>query len=598
MSFGKSFLASLLAFIVGIIVVFFLFFLVIGIIVAASGSQDTVEVKSDTILHIKLNSQIVENAAVDPLDFDFSKLVPLPGVNVNTKMGMYQIIENINYAAQDDNIKGIYLNTSGFVATNWANLSSIREALQTVKDSGKFIYAYAEVYSENTYYLASVADSIFLPKEGIIEHNGFVSNPEFYAGLLEKLEVEPKIFRVGTFKSAVEPYIRKDMSEESRLQSQVLLNTFWDIYAKDITQSRDLTLDQLNELTENFVFGKGEDALELGLIDQVASSSDMRAKLNRALGKSDEELNEKPRLLPLKSYMRASKEVGEYTRDRIAVIFVDGIIQMGQSSDGVAGSTTIVNELRKARNDDNIKAAVLRVNSPGGVLLAADLMHEEIELFSQEKPIICSMGNLAASGGYYIAAPCDTIFAQPNTITGSIGIFGVLFNAQDLFNNKLGITFDEVQTHPYANIGNPVHPMTAAEQQIFQRNVEEGYGTFIDVVQKGRNFPDSASVDKIGQGRVWPGQQALELNLVDVMGDLEDAMAYAAQRAGLEAYRVRLLPQSKSPFEELMESMNDPYAMFVQHSELKPYIERLRQLQRYIPQSGVYALMPYTWEIH
>ncbi len=594
MSFGKSFLASLLAFFVGLALLFFLFFVVIGIVVSSSSQQEKVNVKSNTILHVKLNSPIVENASTEPLDFDFGQFLPFPATGL-TNMGLYQIIDNLEYAAKDDNIAGIFLNMAGAVNANWGNLTAIRDALEAVKDSGKFIYAYSEAYTENSYYLASVADSIFLPSEGIVEHNGFLTTPAFFAGLLEKLEVNPQIFRVGTFKSAIEPYIRKEMSEESRLQSQVLLNDFWEEYAERVAPLRNMTPEKLGQLNESFVFGKGNKALSAGLIDGIVSGTNMRKILNRAVGKED--LNEKPPLLSLKKYMRAVKDRGEYTRDRVAVVVVDGVIQPGKSTDGVAGSSTIVNELRKARTDDHVKAVVLRINSPGGVLLSADLIKKELELLLEVKPVVASMGDVAASGGYYIAAPCDTIFAQSNTITGSIGVFIIMFNTEDLFGEKLGVTYDEVETHAYSGLLNPNRPMSEAEKQLFQSFTEEAYSDFVEIVRSGRNFPDSASVDEIAQGRIWSGKRALELGLVDVIGDLNDAIDYAAQRAGLENYRVRLLPQPKSPLDELLESMQDPYAMLKADPELQREFEMLMKFRKYIPKSGVYALMPYEWEI-
>ncbi len=594
MSFGKSFLASLLAFFVALVLLFFFFFIIIGVIISTSGNQDKVEVKPHTILHIKLNSPIVENASPEQLDFDFGKFLPFPGAAV-TNMGLYQIIDNIEYAAKDDNIEGIFLNLAGGVNANWANLTSIREALQVVQDSGKFIYAYSEIYTENAYYLASVADSIFMPQEGIMEHNGFVSIPMFYAGLLEKLEIKPRIFRVGTYKSAIEPYTRKDMSEESREQSQVLMNDFWEEYAQRVALSRGMTPEELDQLSEKFVFGKGTNAVAVGLVDKTVGSSEMQQILNRAMGNSD--LEKKLRLLSLKKYMNAVKDRGDYTRDRIAVVIVDGIIQPGSSTDGVAGSSTIVKELREARKDDNVKAVVLRINSPGGVMLSADLMKEELELLKQEKPVVASMGDVAASGGYYIAAPCDTIFAQPNTITGSIGVFAIMFGTGDFLGNKLGITFDEVETHESSGIFNSNKPMSEAEKALIQNFTAQSYGDFVEIVRSNRGYPDSLAVDKLAQGRVWSGKRALELGLVDVMGDLNDAIAYAAQRAGLENYRVRLLPQPKSPLDELLESMRDPYAMLKSDPTLQQEVKTFMEFRKYIPQSGLYALMPYEWEI-
>ncbi len=600
MSFGKSFLASLLAFLVGAVLLVFLFFIVISGIIAVMGNPDPVDVKETTVLHMQLNKQIVENARVDEPEFDFGDSFGggLPGLEVSSgKMGMYQILQNIEQAAEDERIKGIYLNLQGGVSTGWANLSAIRKALEEFKESGKFIYAYSEIYSEPTYYLASVADSVFMPNEGILEHNGFGGVPMFYKGLFDKLELEPKIFKVGTFKSATEQYTEKKMSEASKLQTQVYIDQFWGEYRDAVAKSRNIDADKLDDLANTFLMGKASEAKEAGFVDVVAIASDMRPILNRALGVEDEQ-KEIP-FLSFKKYLQAKKGSVPSSRNRVAVIFAEGTMMPGKSSDGVMGSKTIVAELRKARHDDKIKAVVLRVNSGGGAILAADNIREEIKLLKAEgKPIIASMGNVAASGGYYISAPCDKIFAQSNTITGSIGIFGLWMETGNFFSEKLGLTFDEVSTHKSANFGNPNRPMTEAEEAFMQRFINEGYSTFINVVKEGRDFPDSASVDKIAQGRVWTGSKAKELGLVDEMGELNDAIAAAAEAAELEDYKVRLLPAAKSPFEEIMKSFTGQGKIQIEIDHpLKKELDLLEKLKRTFPGSGVYAMMPYEMEI-
>ncbi|MEM6632059.1 MAG: signal peptide peptidase SppA [Bacteroidota bacterium] len=600
MTFGKSFLASLLAFLVGAVLFAFLFFIIISAFIAAAGSSDPIAVKDNTILHLQLNKSIVENARVDEPDFDFGNSVPMPipGLAVSSgKMGLYQILMNIRQATEDERIKGMYLNLQTAVPTGWANLTAIREALQEFKDAGKFIYAYSELYTENSYYLASVADSIFMPAEGILEHNGIGGIPEFYSGLFEKVGVKPKVFKVGTFKSATEQYTEKKMSDSSRYQTQVYLDEFWDIYKDAVAESRNMSPSEVDALAESFIFGKGDKALKDGFIDGIAIASNLRPIFNRAIG--EEDLEKAVPFLSFKKYMQAKKEgTGNSSRNRIAVIFAEGTITSGKSSDGTMGSATIVQELRKARHDDKIKAVVLRVNSPGGSIIASDIMAKEIELLKAAgKPIIASMGSVAASGGYYISAPCDKIYAQPNTITGSIGIFGIMLNTEELFTENLGISFDEVATHKYTNIGVPVRPMSDAESAFIQANVNDGYSTFIHLVRENRNFPDSASVDKIAQGRVWTGQDALGLGLVDEMGQLDDAIEAAAEAAELEDYKVKLLPAAKSPFEEIMKSLTGQGSLKIEVDHpLKKELEKLEKLKRAIPSSGVYALMPYVME--
>jgi protease-4 len=412
----------------------------------------------------------------------------------------------------------------------------------------------------------------------------------FYLGLFEKLELQPEVFRVGTFKSAVEPYLRKDMSEASKMQTKAYLDDLWKVYGEEVAISRSIPFPKLNQLTNESIISKASAAKKNGLIDLVAYESEVFTKLKAAVDKTADEEQE---LLSFRKYMRVP---GKYTssRDRIAVIFAEGAIQSGKSQEGVIGSETVVNQLRKARKDKKVKAVVFRINSPGGSALASDVIADEVKLLKAEKPVIASFGDVAASGGYYIAAPCDKIFAQENTITGSIGIFGLWMNVRKAAEDKLGLTFDAVETHEHANFGDPTFPMTPAEKAFMQRNVEQGYSSFIEVVKNGRGFADSTAVDAIAQGRVWSGMAAKERNLVDEFGDLEDALAYAAKEIGVEDYRIQLMQPNLNPFEEIMEDLlQGQLAKDPLYEELEP----LRELKRRFPKNGIYALMPYDLRI-
>ena len=587
-----SFLGVLLAFLIGLPV---LLLIVGGIVSSIGNSQEKVVVKANTVLKVNLSGQIVENAPKEPVDFNFDKIMPFPGAAGTSKLGLFQVIESIENAKEDDNIKGIYLTLPIAVNGPWASLKSIRDALVDFKTSGKFIYAYSEIYTENAYYLASTADKVYLPPTGMMEFNGFVASPMFYTGMFEKIDLKPEIFRVGTFKSAVEPYFLKKMSDANRMQTQKYMDDLWQVFIDDIATSRGTSPENLNQTAVSFIFGDGEKAHKAGLIDQTAYEESVFTDLREQVGlDEDEDIN----FLSLKKYMKVPGK-GKYSSDKIAVVFAEGNINSGESSDGSMGSETVIKALRKVRKDKKVKAVVFRVNSRGGSALASDMIAEEIRLLAEEKPVIASMGDYAASGGYYISAPCDKIFAQPNTITGSIGIFGVLFNTKDLFNKNIGITFDEVETHPHANFGNPNFDMTDAERAFFQRNVEEGYGEFLEVVRSGRGFADSAAVDKIAQGRVWSGMEAKSLNLVDEIGDLNDAITEAASLANLdEDYRIYRLPETKSPFEELFEDMMETTAEHIdQKHPLHEELETVRRIKRELPQSGIYTLMPYELEI-
>ncbi|MEO0897051.1 MAG: signal peptide peptidase SppA [Bacteroidota bacterium] len=594
MNFLKSFLASLLAVIVGFLVAIPLIFIVLGGIVASVGQPKEVTVAPASVLQIKLNNPIVENVESSPFDFDFGELDVFGSGTSN--MGLYQIIDNIDKAAADNNIKGIYLTPGLGIQTGWANLSTLRDALIRFKDTGKFIYAYAELMTEDSYYLASVADSIFVAPEGLIEFNGLAANPMFYAGMFEKLDVKPKIFKVGTFKSAVEPYIRKDMSEPSRLQTEKYLGAIWDVFVTDVSASRNIPVSQLNDIADSFMFGSGKAAVKAGLVDQTAYDSEMLDRVKAAAGlESQEKLN----LVSLSKYMKTPKKGSRISSNKVAVIFADGTINSGKSSSGTVGSSSVVKALRKARKDENVKAVVLRINSPGGSALASDMMAEEIKLVSEAKPIVASMGNVAASGGYYIAAPCDKIFARPNTITGSIGIFSILWEFDQALKDNLGLTFDEVETHDHSNLGNPTFPLDNIEAAFMQQRTEKGYGTFINIVKEGRKFADSTSVDAIAQGRVWSGQDAKGINLVDEFGDLYDAISYVSEQVGItDDYRVVRYPKAKSPFEQMLDDLSQSYTdKMMEGNPLAKELKQLEEMKKIIPESGTYMLMPFSLEI-
>jgi protease-4 len=592
MNFFKTFLACLVALLA---VGFFFMLITLGFFgaIIASGSKDKVNLKDNSVLMIQLDKQIVENYDTeDP--FDLGEIIP--GLGAAGKMGLYQILESIERAKTDDKIKGIYLNLGLGVPAGWASTRTIRKALLDFKTSDKFIYAYAEVYPEKSYYLASLADSIFMPKTGIIEFNGLAYAPYFLTGMFEKLEIKPKVYRVGTYKSAVEPYILKEMSEANKEQASAFIGDIWDVFISDIAESRGIPKGELNSLATEFVFGDGRKAKEYKMIDRAAFEDEVRERLKSKLSLKEDE---KIRFVSLKDYIKAAPEA-KSSKNRIAVVFAEGTIQSGKSRDGVIGSETIVKALRLAREDDKVKAVVLRVNSPGGSALASEMMAREVAITAKEKPVIASMGDVAASGGYYISALADKIVAEENTITGSIGIFGLMYQTEDFFTNKLGITFDQVETNEHANFLNPNYEPSEFEENLMQRYIEQGYGDFITVVKDGREFADSAAVDAIAQGRVWSGKRAIGINLVDSFGNLDDAIAMAAEMADLEKddYSIRLLPKAKSPLEEMLSGMPGVRQQILSAANpLREEMETLNKLRQMVPASGVYALMPFSAEI-
>ncbi|MEM6766803.1 MAG: signal peptide peptidase SppA [Bacteroidota bacterium] len=593
MNFFKVFLASFVAVITAFLALFTLgLILLVGIIAAgSSASSGEVAVNPNSVLELQLTTPIVENAAVEPVNFNFGSFFP----GGTQKLGLHQINTYIRKAAEDDNVEGIYLHLGTYVSTGWASLRSIRKALQDFKKSGKFIYAYSEIYTENSYYLASVADSVFMPPKGMMEFNGFSSNPVFFKGAIDKLELKPEIFRVGTFKSAVEPFLRKDMSEASKEQTDIFLNDLWKVYVRDLAESRGLSTEKLEEVAELFIFGEAEKALAAGLIDDIGYE---RKALDAIRAKLELEADDRISTLSFKKYIRTPAP-RKSSSNRVAVVFAEGNIVSGKSSDGVMGSETIARALRRVAKDDKVKAVVFRINSPGGSVLASDVILEEVRNLKSKKPVIASFGDVSASGGYYIASACDTIVAEQNSLTGSIGIFSVFFNTEQFFDEKLGVTFDEVETHQFAGIGNPNKPISDVERAFLQKNIEKGYMDFLSLVQEGRGFENTGEVDKIAQGRVWSATTAKDIGLVDELGDLYDAIDIAAQKANLEGdYRLRILPTPKSSFDELMESFMDVTISAIwEKTPVSEEMKTIEQIKKWIPQNGTYALMPYEWNV-
>jgi protease-4 len=440
------------------------------------------------------------------------------------------------------------------------------------KESGKFVYAYGEYVSESDYYVASVADSIFINPTGAIEFNGLSANITFYKGLFEKLEIEPEIFRVGAFKSYVEPYMRKNMSDENRLQYSSLLISMYDTYLENVAISTGKTVDELNDISNLMKVRLPKDAKELGLIHKVGYKDELKTVMKEKLGvEEDKDIS----FISLRKYSKAVSS--GYSKNRIAVIVAQGDIVMG-GEEGIVGET-FAKEIRKARENSSVKAIVMRVNSGGGSMTASDVIWRELMLTKGKKPIIASMANAAASGGYYIAMPADTIIAQPNTITGSIGIFGLWFNLTKFLENKIGITHDVVKTGEFSDIYTVTRRLNSYERQIIQKTVEEGYETFTSKVAENRGMSQDA-VKEIAGGRVWSGEQAVENGLVDMLGSFDDAVQLAAKNAGIEDdYSLRYYPRQKPFLEEFVDRMSSKVRATLFESEIDPLIHQLKQLK-------------------
>lgn len=575
----------MLGFFLCIFVVTIIFFIFIAALVASVDKKETTRISANTVLEIRLDQPVTQRTENNPLkSFDFGKM------KSNFQPGLNDIVECIDKAADDKDIKGIYLNVEN-VSGGLATIEEIRNALLRFKKSNKFIISYGEFYSQNAYYLSSVADQIYLNPEGEIDLRGYAATLMFMKGALDKLEIEPEVIRHGKFKSAIEPFIADKMSDANREQVKRFVDDFWNHTKDGIATSRKKSSEEIENIADSMKVESAEDAVKYGLADKLMYEDELMDLLKTKSGTKDE----KPKLVSLTKYNKTESKVG-FEKDKIAVIYAVGEISSGKGDDESIGSETTVADIRKARLDKNVKAIVLRVNSPGGSALASDVIWREVVLAKKAKPVVVSMGDLAASGGYYISCAADKIVAQPNTITGSIGVFGLLFNMQKLFNNKLGLTFDTYKTGPYGDLGLPTRPLTESERMKMQNSVERVYDTFTKRVADGRHI-NQADVDSIGQGRVWSGNDALRIGLVDTLGNLGDAIKIAARLSKTDKYRIYELPEQKDTFQEIIKELNgDVQSSFIKN-ELGDNAKYYQSIKQLVTRQGIQMRMDFDVEV-
>ena len=543
-----QFLKFTLASILGVFLAMVLgFFLLLGIAGAVMSSADAeVQVENQSILKIKLDYKIFDRTTNDPFAFMGSA-----DFGMNPKPGLTKILKSIEKASADPAIKGIYLNVSD-IDGGVAQVEEIRKALDKFKESGKFIVAYAEGYSQSAYYLVSVADEIYVHPEGNILFKGLGIESMFFTGTLEKLDMEMQVIRHGKFKAAVEPFLLEKMSDANREQTSALINSVWSDLLKDISQTRGISIDELNSTADKLSLENPAKAVELGFVNATKYPDEIELILKE---KTEKTTDDDIALVSLTDYTKSAYFTSEeYVKDKIAVIYANGEIKGGNGDDTFIGEKNIRKALIKAREDDKVKSIVLRVDSPGGSALVSDLIWREVVLTKKEKPVVVSMGNVAASGGYYISCAADYIYADPTTITGSIGVFGIIPYTGQFMTNKLGVTFDEVATNENAIFMTTNKLLSPYQRQVIQNSVERIYDSFITKVANGRNMTKE-DVDRIGQGRVWSGTQALEIGLIDGLGGLDDAIAKAAEMAEIDSYRINSLPVQKEPLQQLIEDM-------------------------------------------
>jgi protease-4 len=587
--FFKFFLAALLGGLATFAVISFFMFAFIAGMAAIAGSGDSkVKIKENTVLLIDLDGPVVERTTNDPFAEALNAMKNIPSA-----IGLNTILKDIRKAKKDKNIKGIYIEP-GMIDAGFATLEEIRDALIDFKESGKFIISFAPVYTQRAYYLASVADSIYLNPGGMLEFKGLFAQRMFYKGTLEKLGIDMQVVKHGKFKSAVEPFIRDNMSDPAKLQTEKYINSIWGHLLDKIAEQRDLSRDTLMALADEMLMFRDQQLLvDAGLIDGLKYKDEVISDLKK-LTETDEE--DDVRAVSLKKYAKVYVPSGKkgFAKDKIALIYAQGDID-GFTQDGI-DSEKLSKTIRKARRDSSIKAIVLRVNSPGGSALGSEVIWREVKLAKEVKPVIVSMGDLAASGGYYISCAADKIIAQPVTITGSIGIFGLIPNTEGLM-KKIGLSFDGVKTNKFADMPSTVRPFTKQEKELMQGYIELGYKTFITRCADGRNTTTD-KIDEIGQGRVWSGEDAVAINLVDTLGNINDAIETAKQMAGLDNYRIVELPKETDPFEQLIKDLMGDVRMSIGKSIMGEDYKLLRTLRNLTEGYQIQARLPFDVEIH
>ena len=590
----KDFLKFTLATVTGIIlssIVLFIISMVTLFGIMSASDTETI-VKKNSVMMLDLNGTLVERTQEDPLGI----LSQWFGDESNT-YGLDDILSSIQKAKENENIKGIYLQASSLGAS-YASLQEIRNALLDFKESGKFIIAYADSYTQGLYYLSSVADKVLLNPKGMIEWRGIASTPLFYKDLLQKIGIEMQVFKVGTYKSAVEPFIATEMSPANREQVTAFITSIWGQVTEGVSASRNIPIDSLNVYADRMLmFYPSEESIQCGLADTLIYRNDVRNYLKK-LVEIDEDDNLP--LVGLSDMMNVKKNVPkDKSGNVVAIYYASGEITdypgSATSEDGIVGSK-VIRDLRKLKDDNDVKAVVLRVNSPGGSAFASEQIWHAVKELKAKKPVIVSMGDYAASGGYYISCVADTIVAEPTTLTGSIGIFGIIPNAKGL-TDKIGLSYDVVKTNKYDDFGNIMRPFNEDERSLLQMMITEGYDTFVSRCAEGRQMPKEA-IEKIAEGRVWTGETAKKLGLVDELGGIDKALDIAVAKAGIEGYTVVSYPAKQDFFSSLLDTKPTNYVESqLLKSKLGEFYQQFGLLKNLQEQSMIQARIPFELNV-
>lgn len=583
----KSFFKTVLAVIIGITIIFVIPIIILTVIGKLTSTESGDNITKNSVLEIDFKKAIIESN--HDIEFNFSNF------KANEHIVFKDLLTTIKKAKDDEKIKGISLRLNG-ATTDFAQAQSIRNALHDFKSSNKFIYAYGTSLSQRDYYIGSVADSLWVAPLSTIELTGIRAETTFYKKMFDKIGVEFEIIKHGKYKSAVEPYYLEQMSPESKEQTQVLIDDIWDNIASEIAQSRNITIEQLNELTDSLKGFNASSALKSNLIDGIRYENQYLQSLGINTEKDNKDDEDRSKTVSVSTYLSSIEDT--FHKDQIAIIYASGAITAGKGSDGIQDKT-IIKKIQTAKKDESVKAVVLRVNSPGGDAAASERILHELRLLQKEKPLIVSFGGVAASGGYYIAGAADTIVSSPNTITGSIGVFGAIPNIKKLGEN-IGLTTDITQTNANSGIYSPLTGTSPKFKEVMHQTIEEVYDLFLDNVAQNRKV-SKTKIDSIAQGRVWSGVKAKENGLIDVLGDLDIAIDIAAKKAQITKFNLLELPKKKTDIELIIEKFGGEQEMQIEaliQENLGVEVYESYKEVNYLKNSGnVHLKLPYTIEL-
>ena len=586
--FFKYVFATVVGIVISTFIIGFLFVIVMLGFIASIGEEKPASVKSSSALYLDLDQAITERTPDNSLSG-----IPILGGSGQKSIGFNDVIRALKEAKNDSKIDCIYINVSSPNA-GMATMLEVRNAIIDFKKSKKPVIAYSEVYTQGAYYLASAASKVYLNPQGALEFKGFSSELTFFKGALDKLGVEAQIIRVGDYKSAVEPFVNTKMSDYNKQQVTAYVGGLYQTFLNGIATTRNISVDSLYTIADDYKIRQPKDALAYKLVDGLKYKDEVLDELRTITGKNKKSAVS---IVTINDYIANLSPISSSSeKNTVAVIYANGDIVGGEGSDEQIGSERISRAIRKARLDDDVKAIVLRVNSGGGSALASDVIWREIVLTKKTKAVIASFGDVAASGGYYIGCAADSIFVQPNTITGSIGVFGIIPNFQNLLTNKLGITFDGVKTGKYADIMSVNRPLTAGERFIIQNDVNHVYDTFLTRVADGRK-KTKAQVDSVGGGHVWVGTDAVKIGLADRLGSFNDAINAAAKKAKLKDFKIVEYPEKIDPLKNLLGNAKENISIYYTKKELGEHYLLYKQMQKAIVNSGIQARMDYEINI-